>query len=213
MYFIVRRYLDVFFAFLLILLLSPLLLLIALAIMVDSKGPVIFQQKRLGKDGREFVMYKFRTMIENAENMGTGLFNYKGDFRVTRVGKILRLTSMDELPQLINILKGDMTFVGPRPPVNYELGKYEDLPDEFKNRFTVLPGVTGFAQVYGRNELSWHEKVKYDNEYINKVHKWGPLIDIKIVLLTFVKIVSMKGIYELEEDNQMDSEEDNSIRK
>lgn len=203
MYFIVRRYLDVFFASMLIFLLSPLLLLVAAAIKVDSKGPVIFKQKRLGKDGREFVMYKFRTMIENAEKMGTGLFNYKGDFRVTRVGKILRLTSIDELPQLINIIKGDMTFVGPRPPVYYELGDYNELPDEFKIRFTVLPGVTGFAQVYGRNELPWHEKVKYDNKYVQKVHKWGPLIDIKIILLTFVKIASMKGIYESEdEDNK-----------
>lgn len=183
-----------------IIILFPILLIISVAVRVDSKGPALFRQGRLTKNGKVFTMYKFRTMIENAEQMGTGLFNYANDFRITRVGKFLRKTSLDELPQLFNIIRGDMSIVGPRPPVTYELGDYELLSDEYKRRFTVLPGVTGLAQVSGRNELSWDEKVKYDNQYIDLFEKYGVLLDFKIIILTFVNVFKMKDIYEVKQE-------------
>ena len=132
-------------------------------------------------------------MVENAETMGTGLFNYKDDHRVTRVGQFLRKTSLDELPQLFNILKGEMSFVGPRPPVTYELGNYNEFSDELKKRFIVKPGVTGFAQIKGRNELSWDEKIQYDLNYIESFYKWGILLDLKILITTVFVVFFMIG--------------------
>lgn len=201
MKFLIKRILDIVLSTIGLIILLPLLIIVSMIIKIDSKGPIIFKQDRLTKDGKVFSIYKFRTMIENAEHMGTGLFNYENDFRVTRFGKILRLTSIDELPQLINIIKGDMSIVGPRPPVSYELGKYEELNEEYKRRFTVLPGITGLAQVKGRNELPWDEKVKYDNQYIDLFNKYGIFIDIKIVIQTVINVLSMKNIYEIEDNH------------
>lgn len=144
-------------------------------------------------------MFKFRTMIENAEHMGTGLFNYKNDFRVTKVGAFLRKSSLDELPQLINVLIGDMSLVGPRPPVTYELGNYDELSSMYKKRFAVPAGITGLAQISGRNELSWDEKIQYDNQYIDAFQEYGVLLDLKIIFLTIVNIFRMKDIYETPE--------------
>ncbi len=197
---LIKRCFDILLSLIAIIILSPLLLIIAIAVKVDSKGLALFRQGRLSKNGKVFTMYKFRTMVENAEQMGTGLFNYANDFRVTKVGKILRKTSLDELPQLFNIIKGDMSIVGPRPPVSYELGEYEELSDEYKRRFTVLPGITGLAQVSGRNELPWDEKVKYDNQYIDLFKKYGVLLDFKIIFLTVVNVFKMKDIYEVKEE-------------
>ncbi len=199
-YLIVKSILDFIFALFLLILLLPLMFLIAFVVKIDSMGPVFFKQKRIGRNGKVFSIYKFRTMIENAENMGTGLFNYKDDFRVTRVGKLLRLTSLDELPQLYNILMGDMSFVGPRPPVTYELGKFEDLNEEQKKRFIIKPGITGLAQISGRNELSWDDKIKLDNIYIEELKRFGFMIDLKIILLTIYKVLSMEGSYEVKNE-------------
>src|SRR5699024_1422348 len=121
--------------------------------------------KRLGENGKKFEIYKFRTMIENAEKMGTGIFTSDEDPRITKVGHFLRKTSLDELPQIINIIKGEMSFVGPRPPVPYHPYKYDDYNEIQKKRFTVKPGVTGMAQVYGRNTLSWDERIEHDVKY------------------------------------------------
>ncbi|CAM5183604.1 Lipopolysaccharide/colanic/teichoic acid biosynthesis glycosyltransferase OS=Ureibacillus acetophenoni OX=614649 GN=SAMN05877842_104143 PE=3 SV=1 [Ureibacillus acetophenoni] len=191
MNYFLKRCMDIFISLVAIVVLSPLFLIIPLAIKLDSSGSVLFKQKRLTKNGEIFIIYKFRTMLMNAEQMGTGLINFKNDFRVTKVGSFLRRTSLDELPQLFNVLKGEMSIVGPRPPVWYELGDYDKLNETYKKRFTVYPGLTGLAQVSGRNELSWDEKVKYDNQYIELFHKHGILIDIKIIILTIIKVVSI----------------------
>ncbi len=196
MKFAVKRIMDIFLSVLALIVFSPLLMMIAAAIRLDSKGPVFFRQGRLGKDGKVFSVCKFRTMIQNAEHMGDGLFNYEDDFRVTRVGKILRKISMDEAPQLLNILKGEMSIVGPRPPVTYEHGDFKDYPAAWRTRFAMRPGVTGLAQISGRNELSWEEKIKYDDEYIDLFNKYGVLIDIKIMYITTIKIFSMTSVYE-----------------
>jgi lipopolysaccharide/colanic/teichoic acid biosynthesis glycosyltransferase len=196
MYPILKSVLDRVLALLGLLLLAPLGLLIAFAIVLDSKGPVFFVQDRLTRKGKRFRMYKFRSMRVNAEKQGTGLFNYENDDRVTRVGRVLRNTSVDEWPQLINVLKGEMALVGPRPPVWYELGDYDTLNEDYKKRFTVLPGITGLAQVSGRNEVSWPEKVRYDNAYVDGLKKKGWVLDLKIIFKTFVHIFETKAVYE-----------------
>lgn len=197
-YFKLKRGLDALLALVGLLLASPLMLLLALAIRLDSPGPVYFKQKRLSRRGKEFWMYKFRTMRVGAENEGTGLFNYRNDPRVTRVGRLLRNTSLDELPQLWNVLKGEMALVGPRPPVWYELGDYATLNATYKKRFEVLPGITGLAQVSGRNELPWSEKIVFDNRYVELIKKWGLLLDLSILFKTFVQCFRSKSVYELE---------------
>ena len=145
LYFFFKRCFDILISLFALLLLAPLFVVVAVLIKFDSPGPVFYKQARLGKNGIQFWMYKFRSMIVDAEKKGAGLFNYENDPRVTRIGSFLRKTSLDELPQLINVLKGDMAIVGPRPPVTYELGDYETLNSRYKKRFSVLPGITGLA--------------------------------------------------------------------
>ena len=200
----VKRFLDIVFSVLALLILWPLLLIIAAAVKIDSKGPAIFKQDRLGKDGKVFKMYKFRSMVVDAEKTGAGLFNYEGDPRVTKVGRFLRKTSLDELPQLVNILRGDLSFVGPRPPVTNELGDFELLNRKFRRRFDVKPGITGFAQVQGRNELPWNIKVDYDNQYIDKFEKYGVFFDIAIIFETVKSVLAQKNIYEERPENAED---------
>ena len=177
----IKRLFDIVSSGILIIILTPLWIILAIAVKVDSKGPVFFKQGRRTKDGRVFNMLKYRSMVVNAEQMGPGLFNYENDPRVTKVGRFLRNSSLDELPQLFNIFVGDMSVVGPRPCVTYELGDFETLNKRYKKRFQVKAGLTGLAQVKGRNDISWDEKVGYDNEYVDKYAKIGVLEDIAIL--------------------------------
>jgi len=189
---ILKRVVDLVGSLIGLIVLSPLFLLIALLIKFDSEGPVFFKQERIGKNGEPFILYKFRTMVKNAESKGSGVFTEEKDPRITRIGSILRKTSLDELPQLINVLKGEMSLVGPRPPVPYHPYEYKDYPDKYKVRFNLKPGITGLAQVNGRNNLSWEERFEYDLEYVRKQNLF---IDIKIMVKTFFKIANQTGLY------------------
>lgn len=202
-----KRIFDVIICSIAMIVLIPLWIIIAIAIKCDSKGPVLFTQERRTKNGRIFKMYKFRSMVVNAENMGTGLFNYENDPRVTNVGRFLRNTSIDELPQLWNVVKGDLSIVGPRPCVKYELGDFETLNKKYKKRFEVRAGITGLAQVKGRNENSWEEKVTYDNQYIEEFKEQGLWLDIKILFATAEKVFRKQDIYEEKLDAAMDDAE------
>lgn len=200
MYFVIKRVIDTVISFLALVVLSPVLLIISIAIAIDSKGGVIFKQLRMGKNGKPFYMYKFRTMVPNAQNMGSGVYSFKDDPRITRTGRFLRKTSLDELLQLWNVVKGDMALVGPRAPVIGHFPEYDTLSPEYRRRFSVYPGITGLAQITGRNELLWDEKVKYDNIYIDKVEKYGLWYDIKILILTVGRVFRMSDVSEKEEN-------------
>lgn len=191
-----KRIVDFWLSLILILVLSPLFLIISMLIKISSKGPVFFIQERIGKDVSFFKMFKFRTMVENAESIGSGLCSYENDPRITKVGHILRLMSADELPQLFNVLIGDMSLVGPRPPVTYELGDINDFSEELKFRFRMKPGITGLAQISGRNDLEWPEKIKFDNEYIDRFSDQGIFIDFKILFKTIFVVLAMANIVE-----------------
>lgn len=202
-----KRFFDIVICLIAAIVLIPAWLIIPLAIKCDSKGPVFFKQERLTKHGRVFKMYKFRSMVVNAESMDAGLFNYENDPRVTKVGRVLRNLSLDELPQIFNVIKGDLSIVGPRPCVKYELGDYETLNGKYKKRFTMPGGITGLAQIKGRNENSWEEKVEYDNEYIDKFKRQGIWLDIKIIFGTFGKVFKKRNIYEKKADENMSDAE------
>ncbi|MGI6587883.1 MAG: sugar transferase [Peptococcia bacterium] len=184
-YLIVKRSLDFVFAVILLIVLSPLMLLVAIAIKLDSRGPVFFKQERPGKGARIFTIYKFRTMSVETEKAGKPLSDLA---RMTKVGSFLRKTSIDELPQLFNILKGEMSFIGPRPLLVEYLEYYSS---EQKRRHEVKPGISGWAQVNGRNAISWEEKFKYDIWYVNNQ---SLLLDIKILFLTVYNVLRRKGI-------------------
>ena len=182
---IVKRLLDIILAALALILLSPLMLGAALAVKLSSSGPVIFQQKRLGRNGKEFNFYKFRSMVVNAEKTGSGVYSGKSDPRVTKVGRILRATSIDELPQLFNILKGDMALIGPRPPLTYHPWPIGDYTDFQRHMFDVRPGITGWAQTHGRKDVEWHRRIELNVWYVEHV---SLLLDLRIFFLTFFKV-------------------------
>lgn len=184
---IVKRGLDVFLALLAGILLSPVILIAALAVKLSSKGPVIFKQKRLGRDGKEFNFYKFRSMVVDAEKTGSGVYSGKGDPRVTKVGRILRATSIDELPQLLNILKGDMALIGPRPPLTYHPWPIEEYTEYQRHMFDVRPGITGWAQTHGRKDVEWHRRIELNVWYVEHV---SFALDVKIFFLTIFKVFS-----------------------
>lgn len=177
-----KRAMDTVLSFTALVTLSPLLLTTAAAIKLTSPGPVLFKQQRLGLHGKAFTIYKFRSMTVGAEHTGSGVYSGEGDPRVTAVGRFLRKTSIDELPQCVNVLKGDMALVGPRPPLTYHPWPLEQYTEEQLHMFDVRPGITGWAQVNGlRGDTSIRARVDYDLYYIEN---WSMLFDIKILLMT-----------------------------
>lgn len=183
----IKRLLDIVLSVLGIVVCSIPMLIIAVAIKIDSPGPVIFKQKRLGYKGKVYEIWKFRSMCVGAEQTGTGVYSGKGDARVTRVGNILRKTSLDELPQFFNTLVGTMSFVGPRPPMTYHPWPWEEYTDEQRRMFDVRPGITGWAQVNGRKEVEWHRRIEMNVWYVDHMSFW---LDLKIMWLTVWKVVS-----------------------
>lgn len=213
MYLIVKRFLDFLFSFIAIVILSPLMLIVAVAVKTESEGPVIFKQERVGRDGKIFEIYKFRSMCVGAEQTGTGQYSFSGDPRVTRVGKFIRATSIDELPQLVNVLKGEMSFVGPRPPLTYHPWELSEYTDEQLRMFEVRPGITGWAQVNGRKEVEWHERIRLNVWYIDHI---SILLDVKIVFLTFFKVLKNEdnqnhGVTVIPNDEYEEAKEDESV--
>ena len=188
MYRNIKRILDILFSAILLVLGAIPLLIVALIIKIDSPGEALFKQERLGLNGKTFKIYKFRSMCVGAEKKGIGVYSGKNDARVTRVGKIIRATSIDELPQLINIFKGEMSFIGPRPTLTYHPWKLEEYTDFQKRRFEVRPGVTGLAQINGRKDIPWDRRIEYDVDYVNNM-SFG--LDFKILLKTIVKVFTM----------------------
>lgn len=185
-----KRFFDIIFAILALILTSPILLITAIAIKVESKGPVIFVQKRVGKNGRVYNMYKFRSMCVGAEQQEGGVFCTKGDARVTKVGKFIRATSIDELPQAVNILKGEMSIIGPRPVLTYYPKNWEEYTEEELKRFKVLPGITGWAAVHGRKTNTVEARFAYDNYYVEHLSMW---LDIKIFFMTIKSVLTNEG--------------------
>jgi len=185
------RYMKTILEFILsltaVILLAPLMLFIVITIKIDSRGPVIFKQSRIGIYQRDFYIYKFRSMVQNAPQIGT-VFTSQGDKRITRVGRILRKTSLDELPQLFNVLRGNMSIVGPRPDVR-ELAYFED--PLYNKRFEVKPGITGMAQVYGRSETTYEQRRDMDANYVDKI---SFMLDLKLIMLTAFSVVLRKGV-------------------
>lgn len=197
--FAVKRLFDIIISIVLIIILSPLFLFLAIWIKIDSEGEVIFKQKRIGLNGEPFTIYKFRTMIKNAdklfnkkidkENLKNFVFQDKDDPRITRSGRFLRKTSLDELPQLINILKGDMSLIGPRPEIPDIVKLYSDYE---RIRLLVKPGVSGLAQVNGRGDLDIGQTIEYDVKYVQNFSLW---LDFKIFLKTFKVVFMREGAY------------------
>ena len=190
----VKRFLDILISLVALILLSPVLFIISVLIKLTSKGPVFFLQERIGYQGRTFKIIKFRTMIVNAEHIGEGIrVSSEKDSRITRVGRFLRACSLDELPQLFNVVAGSMSICGPRPPVTYvPYQGYENYPDEAKKRFEMRPGITGLAQVKVRNSATWDERISIDIQYVEKFSLW---LDFKVILLTVKRVLKPDSIY------------------
>ncbi|ERI90753.1 undecaprenyl-phosphate galactose phosphotransferase family protein [Clostridiales bacterium oral taxon 876 str. F0540] len=194
-----KRIFDIILSIIGIVILSPVYLLIIIAIKLDSKGPAIFKQVRVGVGEKEFTIYKFRTMIVNAESKRTldinpndienFVFQNKSDNRITKVGDVLRKTSLDEIPQLFNVLFGTMSLVGPRPEIP-DVVKY--YPETYRQRLMVLPGITGLAQVSGRGEIELGKTIYYDLRYIKEFSLW---LDLKIIIRTFYNVVKKEGAF------------------
>ena len=178
-----KRLFDFFTALIFLIILCPFFLIIAIAIKLDSKGPVVFKQKRVGKNGKVFNMHKFRTMIVDAEK--GGVYSPKNDPRITKVGNFLRKTSLDETLQIIDILLGHMSFIGPRPVLTYYPCKWEEYPEIYLKRFKVRPGITGWAAVNGRKTNTVKKRFDYDNYYVDNL---SFILDLKILFKT-VKVV------------------------
>ncbi len=200
-----KRIFDLLFSVAAIVVLSPILSILALIVKLTSKGPVIFSQRRIGKDKKEFNIYKYRSMyVDTPKDVPTHLLD-KPDAFITPVGKFLRKTSLDELPQLFNILKGEMSFVGPRPAL-YNQYDLIELRDNVKAN-SVRPGITGWAQINGRDELPIPVKVEFDRYYVEKM---SLLLDVKIILKTFTSVLLSKGVVEGKQEEVIEKEHINA---
>ena len=184
---VIKRCIDALLSLLGLIVISPVLLIIALLIYCDSGSPILFRQERLGYKGKVFKMYKFRSMVVDAEHTGSGVYSEADDPRVTRIGRFLRATSIDELPQLLNILKGDMSFIGPRPPLLYHPWTIDRYTQEQLRMFDAKPGITGWAQIHGRKGVEWHERIRLNVWYVDHV---SFLLDCKIFFSTIFKVLS-----------------------
>ncbi|HSK49559.1 MAG TPA: sugar transferase [Solirubrobacterales bacterium] len=182
------RILDILIAAVALVLLSPLLLIAAVAIKLGSRGPVVYRQRRVGRDGVEFEMLKLRTMMQGSDPVGVGTVVARDDPRVTRAGRFLRRTSLDELPNLVNVLRGEMAIVGPRPTIPAQVVDY--TPRQHR-RHEVLPGITGWAQVQGRAGIPWEERIELDLEY---VERRSAALDLRILLKTAWLVVTGNGL-------------------
>lgn len=182
-----KRLFDIIISMIGLISTSPILLITAIAIKLESPGPIIFKQERLGLNGKVFKIYKFRSMCVDAEK--GGVYEKKGDPRVTKVGKFIRKTSIDELPQFVNILKGEMSLIGPRPALTYHPWSYSEYTEEQKRMFHVRPGVTGWAQVNGRKEVEWPRRIELNVEYVDKMSLY---FDLTIFFKTIFKVLRME---------------------
>jgi lipopolysaccharide/colanic/teichoic acid biosynthesis glycosyltransferase len=185
----VSRALDLAIAGLLLVLTAPLLGLAALAIKLESRGPVFYRQRRVGKDGRAFELLKLRTMVPGAESMGAGIYVLEGDPRITRTGRLLRRFSLDELPNLVNVLRGELAIVGPRPTVQEQVDAYTERQ---RRRLEVKPGITGWAQINGRTSLPWPERIELDVWYVE--HR-SLRLDLRILARTARLLATGHGLY------------------
>lgn len=183
----VKRIIDLIIAVPVLVIAAVPMLIVALVIKLDSPGPVLFKQARLGKGGKVFEMLKFRSMCVGAEKTGSGVYSGKGDSRVTRVGRFIRATSIDELPQLINVLRGEMSLLGPRPPLTYHPWPIEEYTEEQLHMFDVRPGFSGWAQVHGRKDVEWHHRIELNVWYVRHVRF---SLDFKIFFMTIVKVLA-----------------------
>ncbi len=184
-----RRAFDVVVALAALAVSSPVLALAILAVVVESRGGAFYRQRRVGRDGREFEVLKLRTMVHGAEHMGAGLAVNAGDARITRVGRLLRRTSLDELPNLVNVLKGEMAIVGPRPTLPSQVAQYTERE---RGRLAVRPGITGWAQVNGRTSLPWAQRIELDLWYIEH-RSWR--LDLTILWRSAQQVVRGEGLY------------------
>ena len=197
-YSILKKIFDVSISFISLILLSPIFLILAILVKLDSKGPVFYAHKRKGKNRSDIKIYKFRTMYSNADEIFQSFtteqkeeyyknFKLDNDPRVTKLGGFLRKTSLDELPQLLNVLKGDLSLIGPRPIVEKEISKYGEYADKF---FSVIPGITGYCQANGRSDTSYDERIQMDMYYIDNR---SFMMDIKIILKTVISVIKKEG--------------------
>ena len=187
MYKNIKRLMDIILSIIGIVICAIPMLIVAVIIKLDSPGPVFFRQARLGLHGKEFKILKFRSMCVNAEFTGSGVYSGKSDSRVTRVGKIIRATSIDEIPQLFNVLAGSMSFIGPRPPLTYHPWPIEEYTEEQRKMFEVRPGITGWAQVNGRKTVEWNKRIEMNVWYVEHL---SFLLDMKIFFLSIAKVLT-----------------------
>jgi lipopolysaccharide/colanic/teichoic acid biosynthesis glycosyltransferase len=186
---VIRRAVDIVVSATLLALASPVLAAAAVAIRLESRGPAIYRQRRIGMNGRPFDVLKLRTMVDGAERIGAGLAVNENDSRITRVGAFLRRTSLDELPNLLNVLRGEMSLIGPRPTVPAQVERYTTRQ---RGRLAIRPGITGWAQVNGRASLPWSERIELDLHYIE--HR-SPALDLRILWRTIAMVLGGSGLY------------------